>query len=104
MYTSDFSETELVFMANTADWGFATLVPLSDLHCLDNGYLMNDVCIVEVEVSVPTDFRNLEDQETGDLMNFKGLGRIEKTFVPILHSFGRSLAFSEDYNCQGYER
>ncbi|KAM1503347.1 hypothetical protein ACFX1Q_028282 [Malus domestica] len=32
-------ETEHVFMANTADWDFATLVPLSDLHCLDNGYL-----------------------------------------------------------------
>ncbi|KAM1363357.1 hypothetical protein TB2_027815 [Malus domestica] len=71
-------ETEHVFMANTADWDFATLVPLSDLHCLDNGYLVNDVCIVEVEASVPTGFRNLEDQETGDLMNFKGLGRIEK--------------------------
>ncbi|XP_050125862.1 MATH domain and coiled-coil domain-containing protein At3g58250-like [Malus sylvestris] len=84
MYTSDFTETEHVFMANTADWDFATLVPLSDLHCLDNGYLVNDVCIVEVEASVPTGFRNLEDQETGDLMNFKGLGRIEKTFVPIL--------------------
>ncbi|KAL6289001.1 hypothetical protein ACE6H2_006511 [Prunus campanulata] len=76
--------TEHEFVANGKDWGFTSFILLSELCDHDKGYLVNDFCVVEAEVSVRNGIKILEDQETGELIDFKGLGRVEKTFVPFL--------------------
>ncbi|BFG20644.1 hypothetical protein CerSpe_069180 [Prunus speciosa] len=77
-------DTEHEFVANDNDWGFPSFILLSELCDHDKGYLVNDFCVVEVEVSVRNGIKILEDQETGELIDFRGLGRVEKTFVPFL--------------------
>ncbi|KAK9912381.1 hypothetical protein M0R45_036248 [Rubus argutus] len=65
-------------------WGFREFMFLSEIRDLSKGYLVNDNVIVEAEVSVRKgDIRFLE-KETGDLIDFKGLGRIELAFHPLL--------------------
>ncbi|KAH0981916.1 hypothetical protein GBA52_009093 [Prunus armeniaca] len=76
------TDTEHEFVAN--DWGFTSFILLSELCDHDKGYLVNDFCVVEAEVSVCNGIKILEDQETGELIDFRGLGRVEKTFVPFL--------------------
>ncbi|KAI9111195.1 hypothetical protein K1719_017806 [Acacia pycnantha] len=53
------------FRANVADWGYPSFMELAKLQNPSNGYILNDKCIVEVEFS--------ED-----------LGKVEKSFVPLL--------------------
>ncbi|PQQ12490.1 MATH domain and coiled-coil domain-containing protein [Prunus yedoensis var. nudiflora] len=77
-------DTEHEFVANDNDWGFPSFILLSELCDHDKGYLVNDFCVVEVKVSVRNGIKILEDQETGELIDFRGLGRVEKTFVPFL--------------------
>ncbi|BBG96707.1 ubiquitin-specific protease 12 [Prunus dulcis] len=77
-------EHEFVANHNGWAWGFKSFVLLSELCDRDKGYLINDLCVVEVKVSVRNGIKILEDQETGELIDFRGLGRVEKTFVPFL--------------------
>ncbi|PQQ06124.1 MATH domain and coiled-coil domain-containing protein [Prunus yedoensis var. nudiflora] len=72
------------FKENDINWGFPSFILLSELCHHDKGYLVNDLCVVEVKVSVRNGIKILEDQETGVLIDFRGLGRLEKTFVPFL--------------------
>ncbi|KAB2627276.1 MATH domain and coiled-coil domain-containing protein [Pyrus ussuriensis x Pyrus communis] len=72
------------FVAENKSWGFKSFMPLSELHDPDKGYLVNDLCIVEVEVSVRNGINILDDQESDELLDFRGLVRIERTFVPLL--------------------
>ncbi|XP_040368905.1 uncharacterized protein LOC112203252 [Rosa chinensis] len=72
------------FNANESDWGLREFMPLSEIHDLSKGYLMNDICIVETNVSVRKGDIKILDNETGELMDFKGLGRIELAFLPLL--------------------
>ncbi|KAM2162101.1 hypothetical protein ACFX1Q_039938 [Malus domestica] len=65
-------DLEHTFTASTVDWGLTSFIPLSELHRHDKGYLVNDVCVVEVEVSVRNGIKILEDQETalGRVLHF----------------------------------
>ncbi|KAM5551208.1 MATH domain and coiled-coil domain-containing protein [Rosa sericea] len=66
------------------DWGFTNFMPLSKIHHPSKGYLVNDICIVETNVSVRKGDIKILDNETGELMDFKGLGRIDLAFHPLL--------------------
>ncbi|KAI5342680.1 hypothetical protein L3X38_010556 [Prunus dulcis] len=77
-------EHEFVANHNGWAWGFKSFVLLSELCDHGKGYLINDLCVVEVKVSVRNGLKILEDQETGELIDFRGLGRVVKTFVPFL--------------------
>ncbi|KAI5342691.1 hypothetical protein L3X38_010567 [Prunus dulcis] len=78
------SVNEKKFKANISSWGCTSFILLSKLCDHDEGYLVNDSCVVEVKVSVRNGIKILEDQETGKLIDFRGLGRVEKTLVPFL--------------------
>ncbi|KAJ7975932.1 Ubiquitin carboxyl-terminal hydrolase family protein [Quillaja saponaria] len=59
-------ETQHTFNARENDWGFTSFIPLSELRNLAKGYLVNDTCIVEAEVSVPKNGDEKgENQATG---------------------------------------
>ncbi|KAL2557325.1 MATH domain and coiled-coil domain-containing protein-like [Forsythia ovata] len=45
-------ETKCTFKGRHASWGYATFISLNQLHDLGRGYLLDDTCIIEVEVSV----------------------------------------------------
>ncbi|PRQ55946.1 putative ubiquitinyl hydrolase 1 [Rosa chinensis] len=45
-------DTEHEFNANECDWGFTKFMPASEIHDLSKGYLVNDTCLVEANVSV----------------------------------------------------
>ncbi|KAL2540984.1 Ubiquitin carboxyl-terminal hydrolase [Abeliophyllum distichum] len=45
-------ETKCTFKGRHASWGYATFISLNQLHDLGRGYLFDDTCIIEVEVSV----------------------------------------------------
>ncbi|XP_077219239.1 MATH domain and coiled-coil domain-containing protein At3g58270-like [Tasmannia lanceolata] len=45
-------EADHKFNAKESDWGFTSFFPLSKLHDLDKGYIVNDVCIIEADVTL----------------------------------------------------
>jgi hypothetical protein len=103
-----FAEIEQKFSASANGWGIRSLVSSTVLHDPQSGFLVNDVCIIGVEVSFyKTKYENpvnhasiitknmevevimskLEEgqgQNANELMDFKGLGQIEKAFIPLL--------------------
>ncbi|XP_061996936.1 MATH domain and coiled-coil domain-containing protein At3g58370-like isoform X2 [Rosa rugosa] len=57
-------DTQHQFSANKSDWGFTSFMPLSELFDPNEGYLVNDTCIVEAEVAVSkADIKVLKDQQ-----------------------------------------
>ncbi|XP_030513940.1 uncharacterized protein LOC115727794 [Rhodamnia argentea] len=46
-------ETEHIFTGRESDWGFPSLVPLRELRCWRNGYLVNNTLIVLAQIFVP---------------------------------------------------
>ncbi|XP_054797542.1 protein RESTRICTED TEV MOVEMENT 3-like [Prosopis cineraria] len=70
---------------NSCHWSFLYYVELTRLQDPSNGYILNDKCIVEVELSKvsPIGTRALvpKDDATAE---FKDLGLIEKELVPLL--------------------
>ncbi|KVI06231.1 hypothetical protein Ccrd_015416, partial [Cynara cardunculus var. scolymus] len=44
--------TQHQFNSRESDWGFTSFMPLSDLYDPSRGYLLNDTCIVEADVTV----------------------------------------------------
>ncbi|XP_028805138.1 ubiquitin carboxyl-terminal hydrolase 12 isoform X2 [Neltuma alba] len=48
-------ETQHQFNARESDWGFTRFMPLAELYDPGRGYLVNDTCIVEADVSVRTE-------------------------------------------------
>ncbi|KAJ9540076.1 hypothetical protein OSB04_026582 [Centaurea solstitialis] len=45
-------DTQHQFNSRESDWGFTSFMPLSDLYDPSRGYLLNDTCIVEADVTV----------------------------------------------------
>ncbi|ONI21172.1 hypothetical protein PRUPE_2G051200 [Prunus persica] len=65
----------------TEDWGFPLFIRLSELCNHDKGYLVNDTCVFEAEVSVHNvKGKILKDPETGRLMDLRSLGQTEKQY------------------------
>ncbi|CAI9781370.1 unnamed protein product [Fraxinus pennsylvanica] len=46
-------EAEHRFHEGESEWGFKSFFPLSELHDKNGGYLVDDTCLIEAEVSVP---------------------------------------------------
>ncbi|KAK9912384.1 hypothetical protein M0R45_036251 [Rubus argutus] len=65
-------------------WGIKEFMLLREVSDLSKGYLLNDNVIVEAEVSVRKGDIKILEKETGELIDFKGLGRIELAFHPLL--------------------
>ncbi|KAK9912387.1 hypothetical protein M0R45_036254 [Rubus argutus] len=58
-------DTQHQFSASKSDWGFTSFMPLSELFDQNEGYLVDDICVVEAEVAVSkADIKVLKDQET----------------------------------------
>ncbi|KAK4261746.1 hypothetical protein QN277_004702 [Acacia crassicarpa] len=75
------------FCADNRDWGFGSFMELAKLQNPDDGYILNDKCIVEVELSEINSegsqvVGQIEDEDAA--VEFKDLGKIEKPFVPLL--------------------
>ncbi|KAL9319312.1 hypothetical protein ACSQ67_015829 [Phaseolus vulgaris] len=101
-------ETEHQFDAKNIDWGFSQFIPLDELHNPKNGFIVNDTCIIEVEIlvsklkqenEVDKPDNKIKDiltkhtdkplpKETfttfGETLDLKGLGKIEQHFFPLL--------------------
>ncbi|XP_028944715.1 MATH domain and coiled-coil domain-containing protein At3g58250-like [Malus domestica] len=123
-------DTEHVFDKRGSDWGFTSLIPLSEFCDSGKGYLVNDMCIIRAKVAVskaeinilehnasssapikhlnkkrrvldyvlaindltyappgPPIVKEPEDMSSppaAELEDFRGLGKIEKAFVPLL--------------------
>lgn len=43
------------FNARESDWGFINFMPLAELYDPARGYLVNDTCVVEADISVRKD-------------------------------------------------
>ncbi|XP_028804765.1 protein RESTRICTED TEV MOVEMENT 3-like [Neltuma alba] len=88
------------FCADSYSWGYKIFMPLSELGDPTSGYILNDKCIVEVELFSVT-FEGIEptsrpthpslskepkdvESKDDDVVDFKDLGKIEKKFVPLL--------------------
>ncbi|PWA82594.1 hypothetical protein CTI12_AA179330 [Artemisia annua] len=46
------ADTQHQFNTRESDWGFTSFMPLSELYDPSRGYLLNDTCIVEADVTV----------------------------------------------------
>ena len=77
-------ETMHEFNADESDWGFTQFMPISVVHDLSKSYLVNDICILEAKISVRKSDIKISDNETGELIDFRGLGKIELAFHPML--------------------
>ncbi|CAL0299471.1 unnamed protein product [Lupinus luteus] len=107
-------ETEHEFNARESDWGFTSFIPLNEIWDTRKGFIVDDTCIIEAEIFVTKrEHENQVDQaaksatvapvstqvnvvsdnpsskETssialGELVDFRGLGKIEKAFIPLL--------------------
>ncbi|PRQ55942.1 putative ubiquitinyl hydrolase 1 [Rosa chinensis] len=61
-------DTQHQFSATKSDWGFTSFMPLSELSDPNEGYLVDDTCIVEAEIAISkADIKVLKDQETAFL-------------------------------------
>ncbi|KAK4263332.1 hypothetical protein QN277_028760 [Acacia crassicarpa] len=67
------------FCANSTSWGYPSFMPL---HELQWPYIWNDTCMIEVELFSVT-FEGFEPP-SHPKDDFKDLGKIEKSFVPLL--------------------
>lgn len=45
-------DTQHEFSPRQSSWGVASLIPLSELNDPGKGYIINDTCIIEANVSV----------------------------------------------------
>ncbi|XP_028775409.1 MATH domain and coiled-coil domain-containing protein At3g58210-like [Neltuma alba] len=80
------------FCADSNSWGYPSFMDLATLQNPSNGYILNDICIVEVEFSeVSSEGTQIVGQiekalvpKDDDAIEFKDLGQIEKALVPLL--------------------
>ncbi|KAF1878064.1 hypothetical protein Lal_00022773 [Lupinus albus] len=107
-------ETEHEFNARENDWGFTAFIPLHEILDPSKGFIVDDTCIIEAEIFVTKrEHENQVDQAAktatvapvstqvnavsdnpspmemsstslGELIDFRGLGKIEQAFVPLL--------------------
>ncbi|XP_028775419.1 protein RESTRICTED TEV MOVEMENT 3-like [Neltuma alba] len=76
-------DVQCKFRANKCDWGYPRFMALSELEEPYKGYMLNDKCIVEVELFSVTS-EGIEPLKDGDVVDFKDLGKIDKSLVPLL--------------------
>lgn len=88
-----------MFDARDSDWGFTSFIPLGNLCDFTRGFVVNDTCVVQAEILV-TKSENVNDKHVehidnplpmemiptsfGELVDFRGLGKVEQDFVPLL--------------------
>lgn len=82
-------------------WGFKCFMPLAELNENQKGFLVKDACIIGAEIcllearnekqvsqvgGLTTEHTGVElfGASIGELVDFRGLGQIEKAFVPLL--------------------
>ncbi|KAI9080479.1 hypothetical protein K1719_035937 [Acacia pycnantha] len=75
------------FCADIKSWGFGSFMELAELQNPHDSYILNDKCIVGVELSEVNSegtqvVGQIEDDD--DAVEFKDLGKIEKPFLPLL--------------------
>ncbi|XP_050364838.1 MATH domain and coiled-coil domain-containing protein At3g58360-like [Argentina anserina] len=89
--------TEHEFNSEESDWGFTSFMPLSQIRDLSETHFVNDICIVEADVSIRKCDIKILDQESGELLDFKGLGLIELAFHPLLEEVFLSHPILKEY-------
>ncbi|CAL5194381.1 unnamed protein product [Lathyrus oleraceus] len=91
-------ESSNEFNAREDSWGFEFFITLDELHDPENGFVVKDSCMFGAEVyvcksrhekpvnqSTNMSTASLRPKlEDGELIDFKGLGQIEKKYVPLL--------------------
>ncbi|XP_057438979.1 uncharacterized protein LOC130730860 [Lotus japonicus] len=101
--TSNLAEAKRRFNATKSEWGFTSFMPLDELHDPCKGFLVKDTCIIGAEISVTKSKQENKVNQavlsqsghkelalfsalSGDdeLVDFLGLCKIEKAFVPLL--------------------
>eukprot|EP00256_Glycine_max_P031703 XP_006575933.1 ubiquitin carboxyl-terminal hydrolase 12 [Glycine max] len=106
---NDIEETSQVFSASETNWGFTTFTPLNKLCDPSLGFIVNDTCIIQVQILAnkskhenqvdqsvnKIDYKIVERMDNplpkemistsfGGLVDFRGLGKLEEDFVPLL--------------------
>ncbi|KAK7392744.1 hypothetical protein VNO78_21191 [Psophocarpus tetragonolobus] len=102
-------ETQHMFDAKQDDWGYSQFMPLKLLCGSSCGFIVNDTCIIEVEVLVKksqhenqvdqsvnvsedrliewndeSSSKNMISTSFGKLVDFKSMGNLDQVFVPLL--------------------
>ncbi|MED6127843.1 hypothetical protein PIB30_092027 [Stylosanthes scabra] len=96
-------QSENTFDAKARSWGWASFIPLADLYDHSKGFIVNDTCIIEAKIvdeaappvseEVPAKpiehaddplSMDMYEDAIDELVDFKGLGKIEKAFVSLL--------------------
>ncbi|XP_015951335.1 MATH domain and coiled-coil domain-containing protein At3g58370-like [Arachis duranensis] len=106
-------EAQHTFNARESDWGYTLFIPLADFYDHSKGFIVDDTCIIEAKISVSNQELKKKVDEAAppasvqvpakpiehadnpssmdmctisidELVDFRGLGKIEKSFVPLL--------------------
>ncbi|XP_057430738.1 MATH domain and coiled-coil domain-containing protein At3g58200-like isoform X2 [Lotus japonicus] len=84
------------FSESRPDYGCHDFIPLVEFNNASSGFIVNDTCIVEVEIAVRKhEHVNQVDPAVcseiiehvasdGEVVDFKSFGKIEKAFIPLL--------------------
>lgn len=81
------SEAEHEFDVRESGFGFTDIIELDELCDSSNGFIVNDTCLIEVEiisVSKSEHESQVDEAISKNLVDFRGFGKIEKAFVPLL--------------------
>lgn len=96
-----------MFNASKIELGFSRFIPLDELCDSSRGFIVNDTCIIQVEILVgnsehlnqpvikidydkPIEHtadplpKKMFTTSHDELVDFRGLGKIEKAFVPLI--------------------
>lgn len=91
-----FAETKHDFTEAGYLYGYSKFITFSELRDPSGGFIVNDICVIEAEITVCNSEEHDQSQLNNslpeqistssqrDLMDFKGLVKIEKAFVPLL--------------------
>ncbi|MED6127844.1 hypothetical protein PIB30_092028 [Stylosanthes scabra] len=92
-------EFEHTFNAGESDWGYDSFIPLADFYDDSKGFIVNDTCIIEAKILASiSEVEKIVDQAAppvseevhsvdmyedaiDELVDFKGLGKIGKSFA-----------------------
>ncbi|MED6108127.1 hypothetical protein PIB30_020574 [Stylosanthes scabra] len=106
-------EIKVTYNVEESDWGFPKFMPLADFYDDSKGFIVNDTCIIEAKILVsiselektvdqaappvseqvpakPIEHADdplsmdMSEDSIDELVDFKGLGKIVKAFVPLL--------------------
>lgn len=80
MHLLGIKQSECTFNATENIRGYPEFIPLDKLCDPSSGFIVNDTCVIEARIFLSKS----EAEQTWEFMDFKGLGEIEKAFVPLL--------------------